>query len=60
MVVMPVAAKPVARLSTVVHQRVDDAALGEARERPIDRGEADALPGVDEQRVDLLCGRVVT
>src|SRR5919201_2931925 len=58
-VVVTLAAEAVARLAGVVHQRVDDAALAEERQRPVDSGEADPLVPRLEAGVDLLGGRVV-
>ena len=56
---MPFAAQPVARLTAVVGERVDDAALGQALERAVDGREADSHAVLGEQSVDLLRGRVV-
>ena len=42
-VVMRVAAEPVAGLAAAVRERVDDAVLDEAAERPVDGREADLL-----------------
>lgn len=43
MMVMALAAEPVARLSRAVGELVDDALLAEERECPVDRRETDAL-----------------
>ena len=45
-VVMRVAAEPVARLAGAVRERVDDAVLDEAAERPVDGRQADLLARV--------------
>jgi len=57
--VMALAAQPVAGLARVVRQRIDRTALAERRERPVDRGQADAVSGAGQRRVDLLRRRVV-
>lgn len=59
MVMVSFAAEAVARLAPVVRQRVHDALLGQPAQRAVDGREAHTLAGVDEQRVDLLRGRVV-
>jgi zinc transport system substrate-binding protein len=59
MVMMALAAKAVADLAGMVHQRVHDPGLAEQRERPVDGGQPDCIATRDEPPVDLLRGRVV-
>ena len=59
MVVVLLAAEPVARLARVMAERVDGAAVAECGQRPIHGREPDALAGAGKSRVDLLRGRVV-
>lgn len=57
--VVALAAEAVADLTRVVHQRVDDAAIAEQRQRPVDGRQADAVATGRERSVDLLRGRVI-
>ena len=57
-VVLP-AAEAVAGLARPVREHVDDALVGQDREGPVDRREADPLPAGSEALVQLLGGRVV-
>src|SRR5947207_9306747 len=59
MVMMLLAAEPVARLCRAVHQSVDDSALAEQRERAVHGGETDPNAAGGELPVDLLGGGVV-
>src|SRR5205809_5619953 len=59
MVMMLLAAEPVARLRRAVHQGVDDSALAEQREGAVHGGETDPHPAGGELGVDLLGGGVV-
>jgi len=59
MVVVRVAAEPVALLGAVVGEDVDDAALAQKRERAVDGGQARARVALAEPRPELLRGRVV-
>jgi hypothetical protein len=60
MVVMLLAAEPVAGLARVMAERIDGAAFAESRERPVHGREPDAFAAAGEDGVDLLRGRVVS
>src|SRR5207249_2403576 len=59
MVMMLLAAEPVARLRRAVHQGVDDSALAEQCEGAVHGGETDSHAAGGERRVDLLGGGVI-
>lgn len=57
--VVALAAEPVADLAGMVHQRVHDSVLAEQRERAVDGRESDCIAARDEPPMDLLRRRVV-
>jgi zinc transporter, ZIP family len=59
MMVVLVAAQPVALLTPVVGEDIDHALLAEERERPIDRGEPGCRVALAEPAPELLCRHVV-
>ena len=58
-VVVRLGAEPIAELTGPVRERVDEALLAEDRKRPVDGGEPDRDPRIDETPVNLLCSCVV-
>lgn len=58
-VVMPVAAEAVARLSRVMVERINGTGFAESGQRPVHGRQPDASWSAGEGGVDLLCGRVV-
>jgi len=58
-VMVALAAKPVAGLERVVRERVDDPVLGESAQRSVDGREADSVPLFAQTAVELLRGHVV-
>src|SRR2546423_7509824 len=58
-VVVLLAAEPVARLARAVHEDVDDASLAQQAQRPVDRGEPDPGAAARQLSMNLLRGRVV-
>ena len=59
MMVVTLAAKAIADLAGMVHQRVHDSVLAEQRERAVDGCESDCIAARDEAPMDLLRRRVV-
>lgn len=57
--VVTLAAKPVAGLPWMMAERIDGAAVAEGSQRAIDRGQADAVAAIGECSMDFLRGRVV-
>ena len=58
-VMVALAAEPVASLGGIVRERVDDPVLGQRAERPVDGREADSLAAGAQAAVELLRGDVV-
>lgn len=60
MVMVAAATQPVARLARMVQQCVDRAGAAQRSERPVHRRESDPLAGLEQGRMDLLRGGVVS